>query len=55
MYAFLAMLWQGVLEVLVGLLDRPDIVVEEVVPQLETADPVSDSDLLGRYGMLDKD
>lgn len=54
MYEVLGILWKGLLEVLAELFSRPDVVVNDPDPELETLDPVSDADLLDRYGMLDQ-
>ena len=50
-------LWEVLADVLVSLLDREDIVADEVEPELETLGlDVSADDLLRRYGgLLDED
>ena len=57
MQAFLAALLKAIVDAIVGLLDREDIVGDEVEPELETLGlDVSDDDLLRRYGgLLDED
>ena len=57
MEALLAAVLKAIVDAIVGLLDREDIVSDEVEPGLETMGlDVSDADLLRRYGgLLDED
>lgn len=57
MEALLAAILKAIVDAIVGLLDREDIVSDEVEPGLETMGvDVSDADLLRRYGgLLDAD
>lgn len=57
MKVFLAALFRAIVDAIVGLLDREDIVSDESKPGLETMGlDVSDADLLRRYGgLLDAD
>ena len=57
MEAILVALWQVVVDTIVGLLDREDLVADEVEPVLETLDVDVDADaLLARWGgLLDED
>lgn len=57
MKAILVALWQVVVDTIVGLLDREDLVADEVEPVLETLDVDVDADvLLARWGgLLDED
>ena len=57
MEALIAAILKAIVDAIVGLLDREDIVSDEVEPGLETMGlDVSDADLLRRYGgLLDAD
>lgn len=57
MQAILVALWQVVVKAIVDLLDREDVVADEVEPVLETLDVDVDADaLLSRWGgLLDED
>ena len=57
MEKLIAALFKAIVDAIVGLLDREDIVSDEVEPGLETMGlDVSDADLLRRYGgLLDAD
>ena len=53
MEALLAAVLKAIVDAIVGLFDREDIVSDEVEPGLETMGlDVSDADLLRRYGGL---
>ncbi len=57
MQAILVALWQVVVKAIIDLLDREDLVADEVEPVLETLDVDVDADaLLARWGgLLDED
>lgn len=57
MTPILAALWKVLVDVFVELLNREDVVADEVEPELDSLDPgVSNDDLLDRYdGLLDAD
>lgn len=57
MQAIIAGLWKILVDVFVELLNREDVVADEVEPTLHTMDAdIDDADLVRRYGgLLDQD